>query len=408
MLAARTARDWIRIGEAAGLLGVSEQTLRNWDRSGRLPARRHPINGYRLYRAAEVHGLLRETDTPGTQRPVASSSEDEGLPSCHWDMRVALDPKHRPQVWDLPSSTVRRDWRKFPQEAHVIRRDGRAYRRFTPAEIALLQGLPESAVPADGHTVRERIAAAGDSVPPPLAQAIGTGLTRSVELASRSAIEVCVGIGGMLRGMQAAGFEHLAAIDRDEVAHDLLVGSGEIPAQEAHLADVREFDFGTLETSSLGLLCGGPPCQPWSQSGHRLGTLDKRDLMGWLPTLVSQLRPEAFVFENVPGLLTRQNRSYLASLISRFRRPAPGLQYGVAIGLFNSADFGVPQIRRRIFLVGLRGRSNGCAHRVFDAAFRERTHRGPDALVDDLPPWRTVGDALEDRPDPGGWRRWLS
>src|SRR4051794_19111166 len=111
------------------MLGVTEQTLRNWDRHGRLPASRHPINGYRLYRVADVRELVHRHPRAAAEPDLGEAAlTEEDLPAAHWSAAVALDPKHRPQAWDLPATTVRRDWRKFPQEAHVIRADGRAYR----------------------------------------------------------------------------------------------------------------------------------------------------------------------------------------------------------------------------------------------------------------------------------------
>ena len=53
-------KDYLTVGEAASLLGVSATTLRNWDRSGKLRAHRHPINGYRLYRREDLEALLRK------------------------------------------------------------------------------------------------------------------------------------------------------------------------------------------------------------------------------------------------------------------------------------------------------------------------------------------------------------
>jgi hypothetical protein len=57
---------------------------------------------------------------------------------------VALDPKHRPQSWDEPSSTVRREWCRYPQEAHLLDVDNWRYRRLTVDEIAILQGFEQA------------------------------------------------------------------------------------------------------------------------------------------------------------------------------------------------------------------------------------------------------------------------
>src|SRR6266702_8194402 len=59
-----TQRDWLQVRDAATLLGVSEKTLRNWDKAGKLRPIRHPINGYRIYSAAELQKLKRELQKP--------------------------------------------------------------------------------------------------------------------------------------------------------------------------------------------------------------------------------------------------------------------------------------------------------------------------------------------------------
>jgi excisionase family DNA binding protein len=413
-----SSRDFMLIGEAAALLGVSEKTLRRWDREGKLRAYRHPVNGYRHYRTADVHGLLRElpqitpiaddglVDTPPAERtPDDSLSE---LPAMHWTAAVALDPRHRPQRWDLPSTTVRRDWRKFPQEAHVINAAGDAYRRLTPEEIAILQGLDPHSIQLPALTVRQKIAAIGDAVPPPLGNAMIASVLDVAQPRLRTSLEICAGAGGLAEGAAQAGVEHLALIDYSDECGRILRNDRPWPADRVHVADVRQFDYSSWR-GEVGVLSGGPPCQPWSQSGHRRGHYDERDLLSWIPELVAEVLPEVFVFENVPGLATEQHERYLSHIVNRLRSPGGGSRYGVLVGQFNAADFGVPQVRHRIFLVGIRDGSGADVTRALDLASSRRTHRGPE---DRQPPtsrrpWVSVGEAIDRLPDPGGWRRWL-
>src|SRR5215207_9092780 len=69
--------------------------------------------------------------------PDWSPAAQEDLPECTWSLSVALDPRHRPQSWDRPSSTVRREWCRYPQEAHLVEEDRNRYRRLVADEIAL-------------------------------------------------------------------------------------------------------------------------------------------------------------------------------------------------------------------------------------------------------------------------------
>lgn len=423
-----SSRDFVGISDAARILGVSDQTLRNWDRAGRLRPIRHPINGYRIYRVADLHSLVRQfgpnqqialefEQEPSHEEPLRApqslppSAEGSGsswdLPPCHWSLEVALDPKHRPQRWDCPSSTVRRDWRKYPQEAHVLDASGTRYRRLIPGEIAILQGFDPSIVDLTGLSDREKIASLGDAVPPPLARALARGIFRSRDWNNQTAIEICAGIGGLAEGAANEGFEHLVLLDSSPVCGKLLSEGRSWSADRVRVEDVRDFSFEPFK-GSVGLLSGGPPCQPWSRAGHRLGEADSRDLFSELPDLIGMLEPEAFLFENVPGLTSPSNRGYLDPLVARLIAPAPLLRYGVVIGQFNAANFGVPQVRERIFVLGLRDAPGGDAYRCFDDVASRQTNTAPGTAGTRCPPWVTIGDAIGHREDPGGWRRWIT
>ena len=418
-------RDFIKIGDAAQMFGVAEQTLRNWDRAGKLKAYRHPVNGYRLYKIGDLHRLLQTFSEslaevasnenpqlslalpPSSGRRTASAARRDRLEECHWSLGVALDPKHRPQYWNLPSSTVRRDWRKYPQEAHVVDAANSRYRRLTPDEMADLQSIDRSVFKGLELTDRQRIACIGDAVPPLLAKAAFSGIVECVKLRSPTSLEVCAGIGGLASGAYAAGLEHLALIEKSEICVQVLRNHRPWKAQAVHASDVKSFDFGKYR-DKVGVFSGGPPCQPWSRSGFRLGSSDARDLLGYLPEVIADLRPEVFLFENVPGLTGTENSDYLHWLIERFRRPVRKLRYAVLIGRFNAADFGVPQVRHRIFVLGIKNAKAQDVSRCLDKIAEKRTHRDPTISDPTRLPWRTVGNVLETGSDAMGWRRWIA
>jgi site-specific DNA-cytosine methylase len=414
-----STRDFVKIHEAADLLGVTEQTLRNWDKARKLRPIRHPINGYRMYRVADLHSILGELggskeqasfefDAAVSDEPVPSHRhvDPDRLPPCHWSLEVALDPKHRPQQWNAAATTVRRDWRKFPQEAHVLDATGCKYRRLTSPEVALLQGFDPQVIEIPSLTERERIGAMGDAVPPPLARALVRGIEAQRPFTRRTAVEICAGAGGLAEGAASIRLEHLLLIDTSQICESILKHNRPWPTSSAKCLDVREFDFRTLR-GQVGLLSGGPPCQPWSQSGLRRGNEDRRDLLGSLPSVVRKIEPEVFLFENVPGLASEQNRSYLNDVIRRLRSPGNDLKYSVLVGIFNAADYGLPQIRERLFILGIKDEPAVLVSRCFDSAESQQTHQQPGGARPGLLRWRTIGDALEGRGDPGGWRRWI-
>jgi DNA (cytosine-5)-methyltransferase 1 len=264
-----------------------------------------------------------------------------------------------------------------------------------------LQGFEADVVNLEGLTERERISVLGDAVPPAVARALLRGISREWTWHNRTAIEICAGVGGLAEGAASAGLDHLLLIDASEICARVLRNDRPWAEDRVVHGDVRTHDF-TRFAGRVGLLSGGPPCQPWSLGGHRQGSADERDLLGTMPQLVDLLRPEVFLFENVPGLAMFADGDYLADLIWKFR----DIGYGVLVALLNAADFGVPQIRNRVFILGLRGKPAASASRCFDEVSRLATHRDP-ALTGGKPSWKTVGDVVGVRNDPGGWHQWI-
>lgn len=366
------------------------------------------------YRLGAVVEWLERSNGPeggrGRRRAKASNQTADAIPPCHWSHAVALDPRHRPQTPFAPSSTVRREWWRFPQEAHLLDPGIGRYRRLRAHEVAVLQGFAPEWASAAGIGELDQIRGYGNAVPPSLARAVINGILKTLDHPLRTSVEVCAGFGGLAVGAaDAAGLKHLALIDNWNVATRTLRANGPWPVDSVLEQDVCDVEWQRF-TDSVDLLTGGPPCQPWSIGGARRGARDERDLLGLMPDVVGVVRPVAFVFENVPGLLAGDNEAYARWLLDRLRRPAPGLDYAVAAATLNAADFGVPQIRRRVFIVGLLGKSACAVHQTFDAIAALRTHADPKLpLPQGRGPWNTIDSALPDwaRVE-DGWRRWIT
>jgi site-specific DNA-cytosine methylase len=122
---------------------------------------------------------------------------------------------------------------------------------------------------------------------------------------------------------------------------------------------------------------------------------------------VAQVQPEVFVFENVPGLASGEHKAYLHDIIAKLRAPDDkSPKYGVVAGTLNAADFGVPQYRRRLFMIGFREMPSAFAFKTFDRVYDLATHRDPTLPHPARRPWTTLRESIGQRPDPGGWRRW--
>jgi DNA (cytosine-5)-methyltransferase 1 len=170
-----------------------------------------------------------------------------------------------------------------------------------------------------------------------------------VQAVPHCVLDVFAGAGGLSLGFAAAGYSIVAGAERDRDACDTFAKAH--PGASVFDGDVGAFSFRRLRTD-VDVVVGGPPCQPWSSGGKRLGAIDPRD--GW-PAFVRVLeavRPVAFVAENVAGLASIGRRTDLKRLLADVR----DLQFHVVAHLVNAADYGVAQNRRRLMIVGLRDR----------------------------------------------------
>ena len=157
-------------------------------------------------------------------------------------------------------------------------------------------------------------------------------------------IELYAGCGGMALGLKKAGFEHVALVDCEKACVQTLVRNGFASAIHSRVEDLDLSPYG----GGISLLAGGPPCQPFSLGGVDGGRGDKRN--GWEATLraVEQCRPRAVMFENVSGLLRPKFADYLESVLSRLE----AMGYRVVVERANAAHYGVPQVRKRVFVIG--------------------------------------------------------
>jgi DNA (cytosine-5)-methyltransferase 1 len=203
------------------------------------------------------------------------------------------------------------------------------------------------------------------------------------------------GCGGLDLGVQEAGFEIVLACDND--ARCATSHKGNFPKTRFFLGSVTDF-VRNLEAGDIvemrqpiDLLVGGPPCPPYSKS--RFYRKDKprsldddlawETLNGYLDTL-RLVQPRAFLLENVAGLAYKVHQDALDYLLAR----AHSAGYACSWKVVNAADYGVPQIRERFFLVGVRGP---------EFVFPESSHaRETDGSAKARGAWRTAGEALRD------------
>lgn len=276
-------------------------------------------------------------------------------------------------------------------------------------------------------------------------------------------IELFAGAGGLALGAAYAGFDHEAVLEWDKDACQTIRENqrrGFRPASTwpaVDPVDVTTFDFSQFR-ENLDLISGGVPCQPWSVGGKHLGPEDERNLFPVTVKIVRQLKPKAVLIENVKGITRKRFANYFEYIKLQLQYPEitakrgedwldhlarleqyntagrkDGLHYNIVVRRVNAANYGIPQKRERVFIVGFRGDLG------VEWSFPKETHSLDALLYDqfvtgeywdrhhvarkrrpDVParfrrkvqtfrasmlgpadqPWMTVRDAIGDLPDP--------
>lgn len=263
-------------------------------------------------------------------------------------------------------------------------------------------------------------------------------------------LELFTGAGGLALGTHAVGFEHLGLVEWNADACKTLkanVSENTVPGIDrwrVHQADLRTFSFAAYKNEKVDLVAGGVPCQPFSIGGKHQGMEDERDMFPHFVRAVRMLQPRAFIIENVKGLLRKQFQNYFQYIVLQLQHPEvppkkgedwvrhlerleryhtkgseKGLRYNVISRLLNAADYGVPQRRERVFIVGFREdvgiefafpeathSRQALEYSMATGAYWERHSVASRNLVqgprenDGLTPWVTIRDAISDLPEP--------
>ena len=209
-------------------------------------------------------------------------------------------------------------------------------------------------------------------------------------------IDLFAGAGGMSLGFEQAGFDVRAAVEIDPIhcaVHKFnFPRCAVVPRSVIGLsADQVRAAAKLKQGQRIDVVFGGPPCQGFSMIGHRALDDPRNRLVLEFVRLVAELDAKYFVFENVKGLTVGRHRSFLDDLVKAFR--AKGYEVRLPWQVFDAADFGVPQHRERLILVGAKC---GLAIPEYPTAIVRPADEPGDS---GLPVGPTAREALGDLPD---------
>lgn len=209
-------------------------------------------------------------------------------------------------------------------------------------------------------------------------------------------ISLFSGAGGLDIGFEQAGFEIVVAVEADPACCNTLKKNK--PSLKVIEGDVSKITgkeilkAAGLKRSEAALVIGGPPCQSFSLAGKRMGLDDERGgMIIEFSRLVHEILPKAFVMENVKGMLNWEGGKAIDAVLNEFKEPAvyrnKKYSYEVAYSVLNAVNYGVPQKRERLFIVGNR--------LGVDFKFPNPTHGESDLLeAEKRQSFKTTWDAI--------------
>lgn len=219
-------------------------------------------------------------------------------------------------------------------------------------------------------------------------------IMRLVEIVDTRSISLFSGAMGLDIGLMEAGIKIEIGQDFDAYCIQTMMANG----HKGLLGDIRNItpeeilEAANMKVGEPFLICGGPPCQPFSTAGKRLGINDPRgSLFRDFVRMIDAIRPRFFVMENVKGLMSAllkdengndTNEKVLDVVLNEFKK----LNYKTVYGVLDAVNYGVPQFRERFVLIGSRDQEE-----IFlPIPTHFHVHQN------DLYRWRTLGDTIRD------------
>lgn len=195
---------------------------------------------------------------------------------------------------------------------------------------------------------------------------------------ARTVVSLFSGGGGLDLGFEEAGFDVAVCVDNDPVACQTL--SRNRPSWRVECLDIKDFDATPYQDADV--VIGGPPCQGFSSAGKGDPNDPRNFLWHEYMRVVQEVRPAAVVLENVSALTHKRNNDHLSGIMKTLEEQGYNFVYDV----LNAADYGTPQNRRRLIVIGLRDGNPSL----------------PPPTSSEKPPtvWSAIEDLVAEKPNP--------
>lgn len=296
-------------------------------------------------------------------------------------------------LWNRPSYTISTFFNRPGNGCYI---HPQADRLITAREAARLQTFPDDyRFVGSARAICTQI---GNAVPPLLAYQLGLCFERG------TAVDLFCGAGGMSVGLTRSGFEIVAGVDNDISSLTTYANNHpesdaalkvDLTVEEQYASAMNQIED-RLGSRQLQLLAGGPPCQGFSTAGHCRLDDERNRLVFVFLKAVERLSPSQVLMENVAALLWKGRESFLRAVEDALRQ----MGYSTSVAILHAEGYGVPQLRRRMFLVGTKTGSFDWPHpwrTIVDPAYRKFQPYSGD-LGPPLPDPFTVRDAIGDLP----------
>lgn len=253
--------------------------------------------------------------------------------------------------WDAPSYTIATYYNRVPNGCNIHPEQCRV---MSTREAARFQSFPDDFIfKGTQASIYKQI---GNAVPPLLARYISTLLKPHLD--SYNFVDLFAGCGGLSEGFIMNGYSLIAANEFDKnifltnkFNHSKYADESKFILGDVTKDETKQSIFNACSNHKIDVILGGPPCQGFSYAGWRDPNDERNQLFRDFVSIVLELKPYFFVMENVPGILTMRGGEAIKEIIKAFADVGYYVNQPLKL---NAADYGVPQRRKRVILIGCR------------------------------------------------------